>query len=254
MDGYVAYNDGSSATPFVELMAPLIATGDLDGDGAADAISVLVDHSSGSGTFAYLAAVLDAFNNPAATEALMIGDRIQVKSLAVDGSQIVADLVAQGPDEPLCCASWNVRKVFALEDGKLVERSSESVSQISLDDLNDTMWRLLDLNLDQEPALPDAAITLHLQDGIINGFAGCNDYRSTAGSGPEGLNSLIVGPAAATRTLCPDPLMNQETVYLTRLGEAVSWRYDAGRLALAYPVDGGDFGYLLFEAAEAAED
>ncbi len=255
VDGYAAYDDGSSGTPYVQLMDQLIATGDLDGDGTEDAVALLTDNSSGSGNFVYTVVVLDALANPAPTEALMIGDRIQVKSLAVDGGQVVADLVAQGPDEPLCCASWNVRKVFALENGQLVEQSSEDVSRVSIDDLNDTMWRLLDLNRDQEPALPDDAVTLHLQDGIINGFGGCNDYRSTVSSGPEGLNSLVVGPIATTQKLCPGPLMNQETAYLTRLGNAGSWFFDAGHLVLSYPFEDGTNGHLVFEsqAGGAAE-
>ena len=99
--------------------------------------------------------MLDALRNPTPTEALLLGDRIQVKSLAIVGSEVVADLVAQGPGDAACCASWNVRKVFALEDGRLMERSSEELSQISLSDLNGTKWRLVDLNADQEPVLPD---------------------------------------------------------------------------------------------------
>jgi heat shock protein HslJ len=250
IDGYAAYNDGSSGTPYVQLIESLIPTGDLNGDGTEDAAAVLVDHSSGSGTFYYLAAVLDALNDPAPLEALMIGDRIQVKSLAIEGGQIVADLVAQGPDEPLCCASWNVRETYVVEDGALVERSSEQVSQVALDDLNDTMWRLLDLNGGQEPALADADVTMHIKDGLLNGSAGCNDYRSTVEAGPEGLNSLAIGPMATTQKLCDEALMEQEAAYLARLENAASWRFDAGRLALPYPLEDGLPGELVFERIE----
>jgi amidase len=253
-DGYAAYEDPSSGTPYVQLMEPLIASGDLDGDGVTDAAAVLIDHSSGSGTFYYLTAVLDALNNPMPLEALMIGDRIQVKSLVIDDGQIVADLVAQGPDEPLCCASWNVRETYVVEDGALVERSSEQVSQITLDDLNDTMWRLLDLNGGQEPALADADVTLHINDGLLNGSAGCNDYRSTVNAGPEGLNSLAIGPMATTQKLCKEALMEQEAAYLARLENAASWRFDAGRLALTYPVGEGDVGYLVFESMAGSQE
>ncbi|MFN2136193.1 MAG: META domain-containing protein, partial [Candidatus Promineifilaceae bacterium] len=251
-DGYAAYEDPGAGTPYVQLMEPLIASGDLDGDGVADAAAVLVDHSSGSGTFYYLAAVLDALDDPAPLEALMIGDRIQVKSLAIEGGQIVADLVAQGPDEPLCCASWNVRETFVVDDGSLVQRSSEQVSQVALDDLNDTMWRLLDLNGDQEPALADAAVTLHLKDGLLNGSAGCNNYRSTVQAGPEGLNSLVIGPAAVTQKACAEPVMAQEAAYLARLEAAAAWWFDAGRLMLSYPLENGASGYLVYEQIEGS--
>jgi len=143
-----------------------------------------------------------------------------------------------------------VRETYVVEDGALVERSSEQVSQVALDDLNDTMWRLLDLNGGQEPALADADVTMHIKDGLLNGSAGCNDYRSTVEAGPEGLNSLAIGPMATTQKLCDEALMEQEAAYLARLENAASWRFDAGRLALPYPLEDGLPGELVFERIE----
>ena len=128
-NGYARYDDGSSAQPFVRFISHLIARGDLNGDGAGDAVVLLEDNTSGTGRFVYAGAVLDALGNPTPTEVVLLGDRIQVKSLAIAGSEVVADLVAQGPGDAACCASWNVRKVFALADGRLTERSSEEVSR-----------------------------------------------------------------------------------------------------------------------------
>jgi heat shock protein HslJ len=147
-----------------------------------------------------------------------------------------------------------MRKTFELEDGALVERSSEALSQISLDDLNDTTWRLLNLNGDQEPSLADVEVTLHIKDGLLNGSAGCNDYRSMINSGAEGLNSLDIGSMATTRKACSDPVMAQETAYLTRLEEASAWWFEAGQLALTYPLDNGEFGILLFESNGSAQE
>ena len=248
VDGRADYSDGSSATPYVQLLDQLIPTGDLNGDGTEDAAALLHDYSSGSGQFFFLVPVFDVYSEPAPADALIIGDRIQVKSLTIDGGQIIADLVVHGPEDPLCCPRWNVRKIFTLADGVLQESSSEDVAKISLDDLNNTSWRLLDLNYDQEPALPDTEITLRFKDGLINGSTGCNDYRSMVASGPEALSSLVIGPAAVTQKACTEPVMDQETAYLARLETAVSWWFDAGRLALSYPLgSNGDSGYLLFE-------
>ena len=43
--------------------------------------------------------------------------------------------------------------------------------------------------------------------------------------------------------------MNQEQAYLARLGRAVAWWFDGGRLALTYEAPEGGFGNLVFEPA-----
>jgi heat shock protein HslJ len=48
------------------------------------------------------------------------------------------------------------------------------------------------------------------------------------------------------RKSCTEPVMNQETTYLTRLGNALQWRYDGGYLAVFYKLEGDTFGELLF--------
>jgi heat shock protein HslJ len=192
---------------------------------------------------------LDALGNPTPTEAIMIGDRIGVKSLMMDGAQVVADIVAQGTGDVMCCGTWNVRKVFALKDGRLAEQSSQELSKVSLSDLNGTQWRLVDLNSHQEPALPDVAVTLQIAAGQISGSAGCNTYNSTLTGSADDPSAFKAGPIAATKKACPDPVMNQESNYLNRLGQVKAWKYDAGQLALLYASDTDVPQYLVFELA-----
>ncbi len=225
-DGLVYYQEDGSGKPFVKLVDNLIATGDLNGDGSEDAAVLLEDFSVGSGHFTFLAAVLDVATAPTPTMALMVGDRIQVKSLAIEEGEVVANLVAQGSSDPACCPSWNVQKHFAFQDDALVESSSEEVSQVALADLNNTSWQLVDLAVlatpgdsseAAEPVLPDAPITLHIADGQATGSAGCNNYNSALASNDDMPQSLVVGPMATTQKLCPDPIASQETTYLARL-------------------------------------
>lgn len=122
VDGVVAYQDGSSGKPTVRLVPALTATGDLNGDGLEDAVVTLRNETSGTGRFVYLAAVLDARGNPTPTPALLIGDRVVVKSLAVKDGKVAADLVVQGPNDGLCCPSLDATKVYALANGALAEQ------------------------------------------------------------------------------------------------------------------------------------
>ena len=246
IDGYTDYEEDGPGRPYVRLIDHLIAKGDLNGDGAEDAVVLLVDNTTGSGDFVYLAPVLDVRTEPKPLEALMIGDRIPVKSLLIEGGQVNAELIAPGPGDPACCPTWNGRKVYGLENDRLVERSSEELGKVSLDDLDGTSWRLVDLNQGQEPLLPETEITLGFDDRQVSGSAGCNNYNTTV-SGDEDLpQTLVVGPVAATSKLCSDPISTQETGFLTRLGSVVAWRYDFGYLSLVYKIEDNVFGELLF--------
>jgi len=245
-DGIGTYEEEGAGTPYVSLLNQLIATGDLNGDGAEDAVVLLEDHSAGSGNFIFLAAVLNVASEPTPTTALMIGDRIQVKTLTIESDQVVANLIAQSGSDPACCPTWNVRKHFAFQDGALIESSSADLNQVTLADLNGTSWQLVDLGEGQAPLVADTAITLLINDGQITGSAGCNNYNSAVTGEADVLQSFTVGPIADTRMLCPDPIGTQETTYLTLLESVLGWRYNAGLLALAYPVPGDTYAYLLF--------
>jgi heat shock protein HslJ len=137
-----------------------------------------------------------------------------------------------------------------LGDGRLLESSREELGPISLTDLNGTSWRLVDLNLDQEPLPPGLEITLRFDEGQISGSDGCNDYTAGVAAGEDGLpQSLMVGPIAASQMLCDDPEATLETTYLARLGKVVAWRYAFGFLSLAYELEDSVLGELLFAPA-----
>ena len=249
-DGYYEYSEGGTGTPHVQLIDRQIVLGDLNEDGVQDAVVLLEDDSEGTARFTFLVAVLNVLTDPMPVEAIMVGDRLGVRSLAMEGPQVVAEVVTQGPGDADCCASWNVQVVYSLEDGQLMEQSRTELNRISLEDLNGTRWRLVDLNQDQEPVLPDTEITLRFEDGQISGFAGCNDYSGTVSTGEYGPNSMQVSPIAATQMQCPEPVSNQENTYLTRLGNAESWYYDYGLLSLRYPLEENVFGELQFAPQE----
>ena len=153
-DGIFYYSEGGVGNPRVRLVDRLIVLSDLNEDGVQDAVLMLEHDSDGSGRFTYLVAVLGVWAAPMPVEAIMIGDRIGVKSLAVEGSQVTADIVAQGPGDADCCASWNSRATYSLEGGKLVETNRNELNRISLDDLNGTEWSLIDLHSGEEADSP----------------------------------------------------------------------------------------------------
>ena len=233
-DGLYTYTEGDSAAqPVVRLLDRLVAHGDLDGDGDEDAVALIEHDSSGTGRFTYLAPVLDVWTAPAPAPALMLGDRIQMKSLAIEDGEVVAEYIAQGPGDGQCCPTYNVRSVYNWQDGALVESDYEEVSKVALSDLDGTSWRLVDLGEGQAP-LPDTEITLQFDGGRSAARPAATPTTAKSPSQEDAPQSFTVGPIATTMMVCDEPIASQEADYLARLGGAVMWGYDGGLLSVAY--------------------
>lgn len=112
--------EGGASRPTVSLMAAPVAYGDLDGDGRADAAALLVSDSGGSGDFVYLAVVEWRDGQPVNTASALLGDRVQVKSLAVADGLIQAELLSHGPDDPACCPTLETTRKFRWQGDQLV--------------------------------------------------------------------------------------------------------------------------------------
>ena len=99
------------------------ATGDVDGDGRADTVVILVDQRGGSGSFYYVAALLNPTSGVIAPPAVMLGDRIKISGMRVDAGTVVVDYLDRAAGEPMT-ASPNVSqtKRFVIDGGLLKAR------------------------------------------------------------------------------------------------------------------------------------
>ena len=114
---------GSAAKTTIRLLDKS-ASGDLNADGKPDAAVILTLTGGGSGTFYYLAALLGTgAGNGDATNAILLGDRITVESVKVDGAKISVDVLDRRAGEPFTTApSVKTTRVFQLaKDGSLAE-------------------------------------------------------------------------------------------------------------------------------------
>ena len=94
------------------------ARGDLDGDGDEDVVAIIVESGGGSGSFYGLWAILNKDGEPVlGPTSVMLGDRIQVRTLAIGSDGVVsADLTVHGPDDPLCCPTLDATQRYRLEE------------------------------------------------------------------------------------------------------------------------------------------
>ena len=109
-----------SATKIVTTVADVQTTGDVDGDGRPDTVVILVNRPGGSGTFYYVAVLLNAASGVTATPALLLGDRITVNAVKLDAKTIVVDMLDRAPGQPMTSSpSASVTKRFAVVGGEL---------------------------------------------------------------------------------------------------------------------------------------
>lgn len=110
-----------SATKLLTKLSDQQAVGDVNGDGKPDVAVVLIQDPGGSGTFYYLAAVLnDSTGKGNSTNVDLLGDRIAVEKLSIDKGDIVVDYLTRRSDDPLATPpSVKTTKRFSIKEGKL---------------------------------------------------------------------------------------------------------------------------------------
>ena len=98
------------------------ATGDLNGDGAADVAFILTQSTGGSGTFYYVVAALKTADGYQGTNAIMLGDRIAPQTTEIHDGQVLVNFVDRKSNEPMTVEpSVGVSKYVQVDGTTLVE-------------------------------------------------------------------------------------------------------------------------------------
>jgi hypothetical protein len=112
-----------SATKVTTTLADPRASGDVDGDGRPDTVVVLIYQPGGSGTFFYIAALLNVTGGVMTTPAVLLGDRIKVTGVKLDGRTIVVEVLDRTAGQALSeSPSVASTKRFVVDRGALVAR------------------------------------------------------------------------------------------------------------------------------------
>jgi hypothetical protein len=109
-----------SATKLTVRLGEMLASGDINGDGTEDTAMILRADPGGSGTFFYLAVVLNEQGKPRAAASVFIGDRIQVQSLHIERGMIKVAFLDHGPAQPLASPpTVQSEQTYEYRDGTL---------------------------------------------------------------------------------------------------------------------------------------
>ena len=101
---------------------PTHAIGDLDGDGNADAVAIVIDSSGGTGAFVYMFALLNRNGTPVQLgEPEWLGDRTVVERISIDRKGIVSvRYLTHRDDDPACCPTMKIEDRYRVDNGKLI--------------------------------------------------------------------------------------------------------------------------------------
>lgn len=238
----------SAAAPTLDLSGDVVARGDLDGDGRAEAVVILDSWTGGSGVFSYMAVVSGTTGQAVNIATELLGDRVQVRDLGIEDGKILVDLRGHGPDDPSCCPSMSMRQTWQLEGRALRElTAARQAARVTVTELEGSEWVLARWRADlPAPSVP--VVSLSYAEGRFSGNAGCNRYGAAVRDG-DAAGGLVVSQSVATRMACEEPRMRVESRFLQSLSGVQAFRFSPGTLMLAYRLEDGSGGELWFKRA-----
>lgn len=98
----------------------LLSIGDLNGDGISDAAVILSINTGGTGIFYNLYGILNDRGTPKPSKPEVLGDRIKLKSLMMQGNEIGVSFLTQGPKDPMTNPTLDVTRKYKWQDGTLI--------------------------------------------------------------------------------------------------------------------------------------
>ena len=111
-----------SASKIITQVVGAQAFGDINNDGKEDAALFLSQDGSGSGTFYYVAIALQTENGYQGSNAILLGDRIVVQTIAINDHMVNVQYKDRRPDEPMSADPTQiVNHTYQWSDGTLQE-------------------------------------------------------------------------------------------------------------------------------------
>ena len=238
---------GAASRPIVELADDFRVAGDLDGDGLDEAVVVLMYRPGGTATLSFLAVVTRKEGTLRNAATMALGDRVQVRSVRIEGPTLLVSAVRPGVNDAMCCPGDLVEWQWTPADGVSNALRTVTTGRLSLATLAGTVWVLRAWDI-TTPAESKPVVTLAYDAGRFTGTSGCNRYFAGVEDGAMP-GEVKVGPLGGTRMACPEPQSSVETRFLEQLGGTRTFGFFLGRLAISYTTRDGSRGTMLFDAS-----
>jgi len=135
-----------SASKISVRLADVAAFGDLDGNLAPDAAVALISSGGGSGTFVELAAVRNDQGTAHPVATVLLGDRILLREVRIEGRRILVRLRVRGATDPFSLRTREITRHYALDADHLV-LIDESETEVPTTPAEDFVYRPLRLDI-----------------------------------------------------------------------------------------------------------
>lgn len=121
-DGYFEQPAAPGSASKTKIQITRKAFGDLNADGAEDAAVILATDSGGSGTFYYLAAVINSEGAAEHVGTEFLGDRVEIESVNISAGSISVSFLSHATGQPMA-ESPASRQIlsFVVSDRRLVK-------------------------------------------------------------------------------------------------------------------------------------
>lgn len=224
------YVEGGASRPRAGLVDNVYYTGDLDGDGAQEAVVILWRSGGGTGENTYVMVMTRQNDEIKTIGSALIGDRVKLRSGKIADENIILEVLQAGEGDAMCCPNMLVTRTWSLQGKQLKEHEIEVTGKLSLVILEGTSWELTHMNR-EEAVMDGAEVTLTFEGGRITGKSACNRYSAGIEEG-DNAGDIKIGQSMSTMMACPDELMKVELEYLDALAHITSFSFYAGNLAL----------------------
>lgn len=120
-DGYYEEPSAPDSAAMIQVRLDQEIFGDINTDGMEDAVVTLIVESGGSGTFTYLAPVLNENGTPKPLPSVFLGDRIVVNTITIQPNTVTVDLLTHDSGESMGTEPTIEKTLtFTLQDDQLI--------------------------------------------------------------------------------------------------------------------------------------
>jgi heat shock protein HslJ len=203
---------------------------------------VLTTETGGSGTFFDLALLEKEAAEWVNTDIVMLGDRVKVHAIEMDGDAIVVRLKTHGPEDPMCCPTYEVTKRFLVQGNRLVPTEGEKPEKKDRHEITGAVWQWLQTLYNDDrmvvPADPENYTVQFREDSTLSVQADCNLKGGTYSFLPE-KKRLAIEITHSTMAACPEGSLEDEfvrglsgsAVYFIKDGDLyIDLKYDSGTM------------------------
>ena len=206
-------------------------------NGGDVAAVVLATSLGGSGTFSELALLCREGERWLNVDTVDLGDRVRVRSMAVEDDGITVDMLTHGPGDPMCCPTLEQSRRYRLRDGRLVEEG-EGPRDDDKGALTGVAWHWVRTLYNDDttitPERPEDYTLRFLDDGRVEVEADCN---LKSGSYSQDGARLSITILRCTMAACEPASLEQD--FVRGLTAAESFLFHDGDLVLALELDSG---------------